>query len=169
MGKIQSFVMKQVLKRKLKDLPEEHVVDGHKRKVVVHRKGATRALGAGHELVPAAFRDIGQPVFIPGDMGRCSYMLIGTQTAESETFGSSCHGAGRVASRRQMKRQTAGRDLFKELRETHGVFVMAHGRASVAEEMPEAYKDATEVVDVVERAGISDVVVKLKPIGCIKG
>jgi tRNA-splicing ligase RtcB len=148
---------------------EEHRVDGEKRKVIVHRKGATRALGPGHELVPEAYREIGQPVLIPGDMGRASFLLIGTQQAESETFGSSCHGAGRVASRKQMHRQTRGRNLFKELEETHGVFVMGHGRDSVAEEMPEAYKDASEVVDVVERAGISEMVVRLKPVGCIKG
>lgn len=148
---------------------EEHVVDGKKKKVVIHRKGATRALGPGHPLVPEAYRDIGQPVLIPGDMGRSSYLLIGTQTAESETFGSSCHGAGRVASRKQMLRQTRGRDLFQELQEKHGVVVMGHGRDSVAEEMPEAYKDASQVVEVVEKAGISKAVVRLKPVGCIKG
>lgn len=148
---------------------EEHVVDGRKRKLIIHRKGATRALGPGHPLVPAAYRDLGQPVLIPGDMGRSSYLLIGTQTAESETFGSSCHGAGRVASRKQMARQTRGRDLFQELLDRHGVIVMGHGRDSVAEEMPEAYKDASEVVSVVEAAGISRAVVRLKPVGCVKG
>lgn len=148
---------------------EEHVVDKKPKKVMIHRKGATRALGPNHPLVPDAYKDLGQPVIIPGDMGRYSFLLLGTQQAQSETFGSSCHGAGRVASRSQMLRQTAGRDLFGELKEKHDVVVMAHGRASVAEEMPEAYKDAGEVVDVIRNAGISRVVVKLKPIGCIKG
>lgn len=148
---------------------EEHVVDGQKKKVCVHRKGATRALGPGHPLVPPAYRDIGQPVMIPGDMGRSSFLLIGTQTAESETFGSSCHGAGRVQSRKAMVKSMQGRNLYKELEEKHGVIVMAHGFASVAEEMPDAYKDAQVVVDVVQAAGISRPVVGLKPIGCVKG
>jgi tRNA-splicing ligase RtcB len=148
---------------------EEFTVDKKPMKVMVHRKGATRALGPNHPLVPQAYRETGQPVIIPGDMGRYSFLLLGTQQAVSETFGSSCHGAGRVASRSQMLRQTAGRDLFGELKTKHDVVVMAHGRASVAEEMPEAYKDANEVVNVIQSAGISRVVARLKPIGCIKG
>jgi tRNA-splicing ligase RtcB len=148
---------------------EEFLVDGKPRRLMVHRKGATRALGPGHPLVPEAYRSLGQPVIIPGDMGRHSFLLLGTQQAESETFGSSCHGAGRVASRSAMLKKTQGRDLFSELKSRHDVVVMAHGRASVAEEMPEAYKDAGEVVQVIQGAGISKVVLKLKPIGCIKG
>lgn len=147
---------------------EEHVVDGAPRKVVVHRKGATRAFGPGHPLVPEAYRAIGQPVLVPGDMGRASYLLLGATGAMAETFGSSCHGAGRVASRSKMIKQTAGRDLFREMAD-RGVVVMSKSRASVAEEMPEAYKDVSEVVDTIENAGISRKLVKLRPLGVIKG
>jgi tRNA-splicing ligase RtcB len=139
------------------------------RRVCVHRKGATRAFGPGHPLLPAAYRDLGQPTFIPGDMGRASFLLVGREGSMRETFGSTCHGAGRAHSRTQMKRMTAGRNLFKELEEGRGVIVMAHGRDSVAEEMPEAYKDAALVVDVMEQAGVTDKVARLRPIGCIKG
>jgi tRNA-splicing ligase RtcB len=139
------------------------------RRLCVHRKGATRALGPGHPLLPPAYRDLGQPTFIPGDMGRASFLLVGKEGSMRETFGSTCHGAGRAHSRTAMKRMTRGRDLFKELEEERGVIVMAHGRDSVAEEMPEAYKDASLVVDVMEQAGITDKVVRLRPIGCIKG
>ncbi len=148
---------------------EEFEIDGKKQRLAIHRKGATRAYGPNHPLVPQVYKETGQPVFIPGDMGRCSYLLLGTQKAVDETFGSSCHGAGRVQSRKAMIKKTQGRNLYKELDEKYGVFVMAHGHASVAEEMPEAYKDATEVVDTIERAGISRKLAKLKPIGCIKG
>jgi tRNA-splicing ligase RtcB len=139
------------------------------RKLCVHRKGATRAFGPGHPLLPLAYRDLGQPTFIPGDMGRASFLLIGREGSMRETFGSTCHGAGRAHSRGAMKRRTQGRNLYKELEEEHGVIVMAHGRDSVAEEMPEAYKDASLVVDVMEQAGITDKVVRLRPLGCIKG
>jgi tRNA-splicing ligase RtcB len=139
------------------------------RKLCVHRKGATRAFGPGHPLLPAAYRDLGQPTFIPGDMGRASFLLIGKPGAMSDTFGSTCHGAGRAHSRTEMKRRTAGRDLFREMEQAHGVVVMGHGRDSVAEEMPEAYKDAGLVVDVMEQAGVTDKVARLRPIGCIKG
>ena len=139
------------------------------RRLCVHRKGATRAFGPGHPLLAPAYRDLGQPTFIPGDMGRASFLLIGRPGAMTETFGSTCHGAGRAHSRTEMKRRTAGRNLYKELEEGHGVLVMGHGRDSVAEEMPEAYKDASLVVDVMEQAGVTDKVVRLRPIGCIKG
>jgi tRNA-splicing ligase RtcB len=139
------------------------------RRVCVHRKGATRAFPPGHPALPEAYRDLGQPVFIPGDMGRASFLLIGLEGSMRETFGSTCHGAGRAHSRTEMKRRTAGRDLFRELEEERGVIVMAHGRDSVAEEMPEAYKDASLVVDVMERAGVSRKVARLRPIGCVKG
>jgi tRNA-splicing ligase RtcB len=139
------------------------------RRVCVHRKGATRAFRPGHPLLPAAYRELGQPTFIPGDMGRASFLLIGKPGAMSDTFGSTCHGAGRAHSRTEMKRRTAGRDLFRELEREHGVVVMGHGRDSVAEEMPEAYKDASLVVDVMEQAGVTDKVARLRPIGCIKG
>ena len=139
------------------------------RRLCVHRKGATRAFGPGHPLLPAAYRELGQPTFIPGDMGRASFLLVGREGSMRETFGSTCHGAGRAHSRNEMKRRTQGRNLFKEMEEDRGVIVMAHGRDSIAEEMPEAYKDASLVVDVMERAGVTDKVARLRPIGCIKG
>ena len=139
------------------------------RRVCVHRKGATRALPPGHPLLPGAYRDLGQPVLIPGDMGRPSFVLLGRQGALRETFGSTCHGAGRAHSRTDMKRRTRGRDLLRELEEQRGVLVLAHGRDAIAEEMPEAYKDAALVVDVMERAGVSEKVARLRPIGGIKG
>jgi len=148
---------------------ETHEVGGRLRKLCVHRKGATRALPPGHPLIPEAYRDLGQPVFVPGDMGRASYLLIGNARASKDTFASTCHGAGRRHSRGAMKRMLAGRDLQREMLEKHGVVVMAHSRDGIIEEMPQAYKDVTEVVEVMERAGISDKVVRLKPIACIKG
>jgi tRNA-splicing ligase RtcB len=102
-------------------------------------------------------------------MGRASFLLIGTKGSMRETFGSTCHGAGRAHSRNEMKRRTQGRNLFKEMEEDRGVIVMAHGRDSIAEEMPEAYKDVTDVVDVVAQAGLSKKVARLRPIGVIKG
>ena len=147
---------------------ESHRIDGRTERVCVHRKGATRAFGPGHAELPAEYRDIGQPVLIPGDMGRGSYVLVGTERAMEETFGSTCHGAGRVLSRARAKKAARGRDLVEELRRL-GVAAMAHGRFALAEEMPEAYKDVTEVVDVMDGAGISSRVAKLRPVGVIKG
>jgi tRNA-splicing ligase RtcB len=147
---------------------ESHRVGGVTKTLCVHRKGATRALGPRHPGVPSAFRDIGQPVLIPGDMGRGSYVLVGTERAMDETFGSTCHGAGRVLSRAAARRAARGRDLVEELSE-RGVTALAHGRFALAEEMPEAYKDVSEVVEVMDRAGISRKVAKLRPIGVIKG
>lgn len=147
---------------------EEHRIDGAPRKVCVHRKGATRAFGPGHPSIPEIYRDIGQPVLVPGDMGRYSYLCIGTFKAMEETFGSTCHGAGRQHSRSHMIKTTKGRNLFKEM-EQMGVVVMAQGMKSVAEEMPDAYKDVAQVVDVMESAGISKKIVRLRPIGCVKG
>jgi len=147
---------------------EEHDVDGKRIKVCVHRKGATRAFGPGHPLVPEIYRQIGQPVLVPGDMGRNSFLCVGTEAAMKYTFASTCHGAGRVASRSQMLKTTKGKDLYKELAE-RGVFVMTQSRGSLAEEMPEAYKDVVDVVEVMERAGISKNVAKFKPLGVIKG
>ncbi len=134
----------------------------------VHRKGATRAFPPGHPDVPEAYRDLGQPVFIPGDMGRYSFVLVGTAGGFQETFGSTCHGAGRVKSRRQSKRDTRGRDLKREFAEL-GIEVRASSMRTVAEEVPEAYKDVASVVDVVDRAGIGRKVVRLKPLGVLKG
>jgi tRNA-splicing ligase RtcB (3'-phosphate/5'-hydroxy nucleic acid ligase) len=141
---------------------------GGRRRACVHRKGATRAYPAGHPQVPARYRDVGQPVLIPGDMGRYSYVLVGGEAAYRDTFGSACHGAGRRMSRKQAKRQARGRSLLAEMEE-RGVVVRAAGMATVAEEMPEAYKDVADVVDVVHRAGIARKVAQLRPLGVIKG
>lgn len=147
---------------------EDHIVDGKKMKLAVHRKGATRAFPPGHEELPEAYKKIGQPVIIPGDMGRNSYVLVGTEKAMSESFGSTCHGAGRRLSRHAAKKRAKGRAIEREL-EDKGIIVRSTGRATLKEEMPEAYKDVTEVVNVVHNAGISKKVAKLRPIGVIKG
>jgi tRNA-splicing ligase RtcB len=138
------------------------------RKLCVHRKGATRAYPPGHPHTPATYRHVGQPVLIPGDMGRYSYVLVGTERAYRETFGSSCHGAGRRWSRGHAKRQAKGQAVLKDM-EARGVVVMAAGMATVAEEMPDAYKDVADVVRVVHEAGIARRVAQLRPIGVIKG
>jgi len=147
---------------------EEHSVAGHRRRVCVHRKGATRAFGPGHPALPEALRPLGQPVLIPGDMGRYSFVLVGRETAMRETFGSSCHGAGRLMSRMKAKKEAGGRDLNAELKR-RGVTVRAHSRAGIAEEMPYAYKDVADVVEVMEAAGITRRVARLKPFAVIKG
>ncbi|HEX9974948.1 MAG TPA: RtcB family protein [bacterium] len=147
---------------------ETHHVDGKERKFCVHRKGATRAFGPGRIEVPEVYRDIGQPVLIPGDMGRCSYVLIGTETAMDQTFGSTCHGAGRRMSREKAKKEAKGRSIHREL-EDQGIIAMAASHATMVEEMPDAYKDVSEVVAAVVGAGISKKVAKLKPMGVIKG
>jgi tRNA-splicing ligase RtcB len=141
---------------------------GTERRVCIHRKGATRAYAPGHPGTPAAYREVGQPVLIPGDMGRYSYVLAGTARAVSDTFGSTCHGAGRLMSRHEAKRRARGRSLIREMAD-RGVLVMAAGMGTVAEEIPEAYKDVADVVDVVHGAGISRKVARLRPIGVIKG
>jgi tRNA-splicing ligase RtcB len=147
---------------------ERHMVDGEELTLCVHRKGATRAFPPRSDLIPDSYREVGQPVLIPGDMGTGSYVLVGTEQAMEETFGSSCHGAGRVKSRKQALKHGRGRDLFQEMRDK-GVTLMATGRRTVAEEMPEAYKDIHSVVDAITRAGISRKVVRLRPVGVIKG
>ncbi len=147
---------------------EEHLVGGVSRRLCVHRKGATRAFPAKHSGVPAVYREIGQPVLIPGDMGRASYVLVGTRFAMEESFGSTCHGAGRVMSRHQAKRAARGRDIVHELAE-QGVVVRGASRGTIVEEMPDAYKDVSDVVDAVVGAGLSKKVARLKPIGVIKG
>jgi tRNA-splicing ligase RtcB len=147
---------------------EDHVVEGREQRLCVHRKGATRAFPPGSAQIPEAYKEVGQPVLIPGDMGRGSYVLVGTQRAMEESFGSSCHGAGRVKSRTQALKSAHGRDLFLEMKE-QGVTLMATGRRTVAEEMPEAYKNIHLVVDAIERAGISRKVARLRPVGVVKG
>jgi tRNA-splicing ligase RtcB len=147
---------------------ETFTVEGRPRRVCVHRKGSTRAYPPGHRQTPAAYRRVGHPVLIPGDMGRYSYVLAGTDRAFAETFGSTCHGAGRRMSRAEAKRKVRGRSLLQEL-ESRGVCVMAAGMATIAEEMPEAYKDVADVVRVVHEAGLSRRVAQLRPLGVIKG
>ena len=147
---------------------EEHTVDGKKKKVWVHRKGATRAFPAGHPEVPEQFRAVGQPVIIPGDMGRASWILVGAQGSMDRTFGSTCHGAGRAMSRTAAKMNATGRKIEKEL-EARGVIAMASSRMGLAEEQPNAYKNVDHVVDVVHEANLSRKVARMRPIGVIKG
>jgi tRNA-splicing ligase RtcB len=147
---------------------EEHVIDGKKKTVCVHRKGATRAFPPGHHQIPKEYRKVGQPVLIPGDMGRASYVSVGTEAAMLETFGSTCHGAGRVMSRHQAVKAAKGRAIYREL-EDRGIISMSRGKKTMAEEMPEAYKDINNVVQVMHDAGIARKVARLKPLGVIKG
>ncbi len=147
---------------------EEHRIDGRPQRVCVHRKGATRAFPPGHPEIPERYRSHGQPVLIPGDMGRYSFVLLGAEGSMRESFGSSCHGAGRVMSRTAAKRAARGRKLIGEL-EQRGVAVRSAGMATIAEEMPEAYKDVADVVDVVHGAGLSRKAARLVPLGVIKG
>ena len=147
---------------------EEHVVNGKKRKVVVHRKGATRAFGPGNEKIPEIYRKIGQPVIIPGDMGTASYLLIGTKKAEEETFGTTAHGAGRVMGRREALRTLEFEEVMGEL-EKKGIVVMSKGKRTLVEEAPEAYKDVDLVVRIVDELGISKKIARMVPIGVVKG
>jgi tRNA-splicing ligase RtcB len=147
---------------------EEYPVNGQTRRLCVHRKGATRAFPRGHAELPAVYRDVGQPVLIPGDMGRYSFVLAGTEQAMQESFGSCCHGAGRRMSRHQAKKTAHGRNLKTEL-QARGIEVRATSYATVAEEIPEAYKDVADVVDVVQGAGLGRKVARLKPLAVLKG
>ena len=147
---------------------ERYRVNGSEKTLCIHRKGATRAFPPGHPDIPSAYKAVGQPVIIPGDMGRNSYLLVGTQQAMEETFGTVCHGAGRVMSRTQAVKEAAGRSIEKEL-EDQGVIVMGRGRRGIAEEQPKAYKDVNDVVHVVHHAGLAKRVVRLRPLGVIKG
>ena len=147
---------------------EEHRVGGRLVRLCVHRKGATRAFPPGDARIPESLRALGQPVLVPGDMGRYSYVLLGAAGALERTFGSTCHGAGRMMSRARSKRVAGGADLLGQMR-ARGVVVRAASRRTVAEEMPHAYKDVAEVVDVMERLGVSRKLFRLRPIGVIKG
>lgn len=146
---------------------ENHIVNGQLKKLCVHRKGATRALPKGHELLPTAYRDIGQPVFIPGDMGRGSFVLVGGEKS-AESFYSCCHGAGRMLSRTRAKKTARGRDIKAEMKKL-GVVVNSRGWRTLMEEIPEAYKEAEDVCDIVQESGIASKVAKLRPIGVLKG
>jgi len=147
---------------------ERHRVGGKTLELCVHRKGATRAFPAGHPESPERYASIGQPVIIPGDMGRYSYVLVGTQQALEQTFGSTCHGAGRLLSRHEALKKARGRSIAAEL-EAQGVSVRSAERDTLEEEMPEAYKDVEQVVQVVQESGISKKVAKLRPLGVVKG
>ena len=147
---------------------EEHQVGTVRKEVLVHRKGATRAFPPGHSALPSELRPLGQPVLIPGSMGTCSYVLVGTEQAMAETFGSCCHGAGRAKSRTQAKRETSADELLKEMKRK-GILVKGQSRSGLTEEKPDAYKDVTQVVNVVHDAGLARKVAKLLPIAVMKG
>ncbi|MDD5722974.1 MAG: RtcB family protein [Syntrophales bacterium] len=147
---------------------EAFEIEGRKRRVCVHRKGATRALPPRHPALPDLYRETGQPVLIPGDMGTGSYVLAGADRALVETFGSTCHGAGRVMSRGRAMKASRNRSIAAEMAD-RGVIVLAAGKKTLSEEMPEAYKDIEGVVNIVHRAGLSTKVARLRSVGCIKG
>ncbi len=147
---------------------EDHAVDGGVKRVCVHRKGATRAFGPGHEELPDCYRDLGQPVIVPGDMGTASWLMLGTDGAMEQTFGSTCHGAGRVMSRSAAKKRRHGREVQSEL-EGRGIRVRSAGLATLAEEAPYAYKDVDRVIAVTHAAGISRRVARMTPLAVVKG
>ena len=147
---------------------ESHQVAGQTRRLWVHRKGATRAFPPGHPEIPTLYQRIGQPVIIPGDMGRASWVLVGQPGSMERTFGTTCHGAGRVLSRTAAIRETGNRRIDKEL-EGRGVIARAQSRKGLAEEQPKAYKNVDDVVDVVDAANLSKKVARMRPIGVIKG
>jgi tRNA-splicing ligase RtcB len=147
---------------------ETHEIDGRQVKVCVHRKGATRAFGPGSAVLPDVYRDIGQPVLVPGSMGTASWVLVGTENAMAHTFGSTCHGAGRTMSRSQAKKTVWGAELREEL-EAGGIRIRAGSMPGLAEEAPIAYKDVDRVVEVVHGAGIARKVARLEPLVVIKG
>ena len=147
---------------------ETHTIGGETMQVCVHRKGATRAFGPGAAELPGEYKTIGQPVLVPGSMGTASWVLVGTQTSMERSFGSTCHGAGRVMSRSKAKKEVHGENLRREL-EAAGVHVRAGSMAGLAEEAPQAYKDVDAVVDTVSGAGIARKVARLRPVAVIKG
>ena len=147
---------------------EEHDVDGQRRTLCVHRKGATRSFGPGHPEVPSRYRDVGQPVIIPGSMGTASYVLVGTEEAGPRSFASTCHGAGRAMSRTKAKKVMTAAELRNSLEE-RGITVAASQWRLLAEEAPYAYKDVSQVVDACEGAGLSRKVARLRPVGVVKG
>jgi len=168
-GKVRAFDLHQVydIAHNMAKI-EEHEVGGTRIQLCVHRKGATRAFGPGSPGLPDDLRDVGQPVLIPGSMGTASYVLIGTRGSMEQTFGSTCHGAGRVWSRARARKAVRGEELRQELKD-RGIVVRAGSMPGLAEEAPQAYKDVSRVVDVVERAGIGKKVARLEPIAVVKG
>ncbi|WP_161982339.1 RtcB family protein [Dictyobacter alpinus] len=179
-GVRQSFASVFGRKARPKDLPlvydvchniakmEEYEIDGEMKRVCVHRKGATRAFPAGHPALPEKYQAIGQPVLIPGDMGRYSFMLVGAPGSMEQSFGSCCHGAGRRMSRTAAKKAVGSKQLL-EMLEKKGVTVRVHSKNLLAEEAPQAYKDAQQVVNVVHNAGLASLVVRLRPLIVVKG
>ncbi|MBN2542394.1 RtcB family protein [bacterium] len=147
---------------------ETHRINGDEIEIFIHRKGATRAFGPHHPDIPKEYTDVGQPVIIPGDMGTASYVLAGTERAMTDSFGSTCHGAGRMMSRRQAIKSSRGRDIVRELQDK-GIYVKAKGWRTLHEEMSDAYKDINDVVEVVVGAGISKKIAKMIPVGVAKG
>jgi tRNA-splicing ligase RtcB len=147
---------------------EKHTVEGAQCEVLVHRKGATRAFAPGHRDLPVSYRSTGQPVIIPGSMGTASWVLVGAEGAMRETFGSVCHGAGRLLSRTAAKKGRNARDEQRKLEEA-GILVRSESRDGILEEIPDAYKDVDEVIDVVHQAGLARKVARLRPLGVIKG
>jgi tRNA-splicing ligase RtcB len=147
---------------------ERHKVEGDEIELCVHRKGATRSLPPGHPELPEIYRHSGQPVLIPGDMGTCSFVLAGARGSMDQSFGSTCHGAGRVLSRSKAVKTAKGRAIHRELADK-GIFVQSRGKKTLKEEMPDAYKDVSQVVDVVQQAGLAKKVARLSPLGVIKG
>jgi tRNA-splicing ligase RtcB len=147
---------------------EPHKIDGHKTTLCIHRKGATRSLPPGHPFLPQVYQSTGQPVLIPGDMGTYSFVLAGAPNALDLSFGSSCHGAGRIMSRSKAIKTAQGRSIYQEL-EHKGIFVQSRDKKTLMEEMPEAYKDVSNVVEVVHKTGLANKVARLRPLGVIKG
>jgi tRNA-splicing ligase RtcB len=147
---------------------EKHTIDGSEKKVIMHRKGATRAFGPGRPEQPERYQSIGHPVFVPGTMGTASYVMAGTEHGMAVAFGSCCHGAGRNMSRMQAKRTVRGAELRQQL-ENKGIIIRTHSLAGLAEEAPIAYKDVDTVVDVVQGAELARTVARLRPLAVIKG
>jgi len=168
-GKVKNFHLHQVydIAHNIGKV-ENHLVDGQKQKVCVHRKGATRAFGPGSPELPGEYQTVGQPVLVPGSMGTASWVLVGTEMSMERSFGSSCHGAGRVMSRSQAKKQVRGDQLKREL-QRDGIHVRAGSLAGLAEEAPQAYKDVDQVVETVSGAGIARKVARLRPVAVVKG
>ena len=168
-GQVKNFTVYQVydIAHNMAKI-ETHEVDGRAVQVCVHRKGATRAFGPGSSVLPDVYRDIGQPVLVPGSMGTASWVLVGTEKSMAQSFGSTCHGAGRTMSRRQAKRTVHGSDLRQELEES-GIHIRAGSMPGLAEEAPQAYKDVDRVIEVVHGAGIAKKVARIVPVAVIKG
>ena len=168
-GKLKQFQLYQIydIAHNMAKI-ETHRIDGRPTRVCVHRKGATRAFGPNSPEIPEAYRDIGQPVLVPGSMGTASYVLTGTKQAMQHSFGSCCHGAGRRMSRKQAKKTVQAANLREKL-ESQGIHIRAGSMAGLAEEAPAAYKDVDRVVAVVHHAGIARMAARLRPLAVIKG